>query len=267
MKNPTLVHGIWALGIVAALAVGWIQFGPDPSREAAGEGSPAHSRARGQAAGRDTRGSKSANADEMKSAVASHLLITDSTEARKSFAAILLALTPVNAEATVGAWMAGRGSPNVWNSAVKREYAKLLKEWGRIDGATAMAFADRLETGLSHKAWSRNSAISGWGSGEPEEALAWVKEHADGDGPLTQQLLWGIAEHDIALATDYVLAAPNDPNAGVYIDRLARQQWSVGGRDLANWWVRHLPDGPLKARALDTIAAFVAAEKLQESSQ
>jgi hypothetical protein len=200
--------------------------------------------------------------EEMRRLLESHNAETDSMAKRRRFFEILDGITPENAEATILAWKEARGPLETWATS-RMEYSQLMEIWGRTDGEAAMDHAKELGSKL--KGWSENSIMQGWGFANPKEALAWVEENRKGDGPLIQQLLWGIAERDIDLATNYLLASPDDVNAGVYTYRLTRQRWTQGV-DVATAWADRLPEGAIKARAVDTLAEFIAEQSPKDAA-
>lgn len=127
--------------------------------------------------------------------------------------------------------------------------------WGRLDGPAAVAFASELE-GRTRE-WTMGTALSGWASENPADAIAHVEAIEDNGerSRWTNGLVSGLAQHDIATATDYVYSlAENDaPLTDRYMETIVRQQLTQG-LDAATTWTDTLPDGELKGSALGRVA-------------
>lgn len=129
--------------------------------------------------------------------------------------------------------------------------------WASIDpeGAIqqAMTYDDKRR---QHDALEES--ITGWASTSPEEAMAWVDAIEDPKERerFRDDLVSGMADHDIAGATDYVveLAAAGDQRADDYLEDVAREQLRNGNLQHSVQWAEDLPEGELRGQAMDAVA-------------
>ena len=114
-----------------------------------------------------------------------------------AFARLLGGLTPENAEEIREQLRDGSASGDQWRLF---QYA-----WGSVDGPGALSKATEIE----RKDWREgaiSTALSGWASADPSKAIAWLGEMDEGErGRYQDDLVNGLADSDIGLASDYVL--------------------------------------------------------------
>lgn len=267
-----------------AFAVGKLQSGgpdrqaPDPTSSRSGKSAARLSSPGGEAGGsflarsrRESSGSGSSlpgtgsalTADQMTSALQSVMQETDPLVRQRRFAELLESLTPENAEAAVRALQEAPRSRWSWG----QEFGLLTYAWGRIDGEAAVAFA-REQEGRTRE-WTMTSVLAGWAKANPLEAMSWIDgvEDAGERHNFTRGLVYGLAQRDVNQATDYVLtlSSKGDERAAEYMGSIARHQLSQGYESAAAW-SDSLPDGPLKASALDTIAGDYARRNPEDAA-
>jgi hypothetical protein len=132
------------------------------------------------------------------------------------------------------------------------EYAAFAMRWGQIDGEGAMASwaefdpVDRSDANLTN-------LMTGWGTVEPEKALAWIKDNPDQIGNLNayRPLLVGWINTDPVAATLWLQNQNLEPRqvaecvGGAMLDKVYSD-----GLEGASDWLASLPDeNPAMAKA------------------
>ena len=166
-----------------------------------------------------------------------------------AFTRLLEGLTPENAQLIREQMRGGKAEGDQWRLF---QYA-----WGAADGEGALAAAETIEK-EDHRNGAIGSALTGWASADPASAIAWVGSKEDGDEKdrLQENLVGGLADHDIGIATSYVMKLANagDQRAAEYMETVASEQLRKDGHLAAATWAGSLPDGDVKGAALDRVA-------------
>lgn len=165
-----------------------------------------------------------------------------------AFARLLEGLTPENAEQIREQMRGGRASGDQWRLF---QYA-----WGSVDGPGALAKAAEID----RKDWREravSTALSGWASADPAKAIAWLGEMEESErGQYQDDLVNGLADSDIGVASDYVLGLveAGDRRGPELMGAVAGEQLRKSGPIVAASWAQKLPDGSAKGSALDRVA-------------
>ena len=165
-----------------------------------------------------------------------------------AFARLLEGLTPENAEEIREQLRDGSASGDQWRLF---QYA-----WGSVDGPGALSKATEIE----RKDWREgavSTALSGWASADPSKAIAWLGEMDEGErGRYQDDLVNGLADSDIGLASDYVLrmVEAGDRRGAELMGTVAGEQLRKSGAIVAASWAEKLPNGAAKGSALDRVA-------------
>ena len=129
--------------------------------------------------------------------------------------------------------------------------------WGAADPDAAMKHAMAIEG--RHRNGAMSDTLTGWASQDPASAMAWFDtlENEEEMNRFRGDLVSGIADHDIGMATSFVmeLAAQGNKNAGRYLESIAGEQLRSGDIDAAIAWSEGLPKGDLKFQAMDRVAS------------
>ena len=131
------------------------------------------------------------------------------------------------------------------------EFKDFHYAWGAIAGAEAVL------NGKKTREVDMAVTMSGWASAEPELAFNWVNELPEGDRDgLKGAMIAGIADNDPAAAARYAyqLASMGDRDADQMLGIVTSRVLSNGGHLEASVWAENLPDGPMRAAALDRVA-------------
>lgn len=260
-----LLHGFWAFAVLASFGLGSKIASPSA---VAAEDSVDAGKPRLSARGSDlnSQGSASQRGDrltikresgaisrlfgatdgDLDSLIIQALRDPNRITRRLAFSKLLESMTPENAEA-LRAQMVGLGAdPDQWRDF---HYA-----WGAIDGQAAMAHAEASpEQDLA-------ATMTGWAAANPNEAMAMLdnlpeslKNQRD---ELTASVVAGLADSNRSMATDLVLRLAQEGNsrANNLMEIVASQMLRADGPEGASRWSGSLPDGPLKASAMNKVA-------------
>jgi hypothetical protein len=167
---------------------------------------------------------------------------------RQAFDRILRSLTPENA-LMVRESMAENGAGG-------DQWRLFTYAWGAVDAQGALAHApdvpERWRDGFI------GSVLTGMASKDPTAAMAYIDTLEAGErrDRMAGQVVQGLADHDIGVATDYVLglASQGNERAGRYLEDLTREVLRSDGLDAGRSWAESLPSGSLQAGALDRVA-------------
>lgn len=170
---------------------------------------------------------------------------------RMAFGELLAKLTPENAMELRGLLLA--------NGAEGAEWRDFNYSWGALAGREAFEFA------LDSEEQDMAATMSGWASANPAEAVAMLNNLPEGmagaRSEIAEALVAGVADTDLALATDLALQLSRDGSGRT--DRLMRavtmEALRAGGPENAAVWVEGLPDGEAKGSAMNRVAgSFVS---------
>lgn len=268
MKSAALTHSVWTLAAAGTFALGYALARPSLAGKAGAEHrtltfqtSPVEAALKASPLG---TGSPAAQADASRDTSASRTVL-DSPEAIEAlaqeafsdpnpltrslaFARLLESMTPENAGALMESLRAHRVGGD--------QMQVFLYAWGAMDIAGAHAHAETLEGRA--KEHFLNSTLAGWANKDPKAAIAWLDTMEEGDSKtrFRGSLIGGLADHDIGVATDYVLSRANagDKMAAQYIQTVAGEELRKNGPAAAVLWGERLPEGAIKAEALEEIA-------------
>ena len=278
MDKTPIIHGCWALAVLAAFSVGSRNAGPDADGAEQRNGSKSASRSEGMDSeirtSRNSSRSRENSAESKLSAIfgsiasASGNLNALAEQAirdpnpinrRLAFSRLLEALTPENAESIRTQLVALGASGDQWRD--------FHYSWGAISGKAAFDHAATTsEPDLA-------ATMTGWAAANPGEALAMLNnlpEEMQGQrDELTASVVSGLAHHDPAMATDLVLrlGLEGSRNAGDLMDIVARESLRTKGPEQASQWAELLPDGPLKGTAMGRIAEAYANKDAKAAAQ
>jgi hypothetical protein len=138
------------------------------------------------------------------------------------------------------------------------EYGLFLRSWGRIDGASAVAFA-LAHTKKALASAELGAALAGWASTSPEAARDWAEAQPEGEAKETALygLLdgWSLLDFDAAAA--YAATRPRSPARNQFRELLLERSLAAGGMPEAQRWFASIPDDEhnqlYKQRALDEV--------------
>ncbi len=270
MKSSHITHFVWGIGAVAAFALGTQFARRETARAAAARLGLAGLSAAGGAAAdgegavnRPLKPAVASAADAAHGALAGGPLtprqieelakdaFTDPNPLTRNtaFSKLLASLTPENVKSVLESMKANRAGGEQWGL--------FLYAWGSVDPAGALAHAGTLEGGA--KTRFLDQTIPGWASKDPKSAIAWLDAMKEGDekNHFRSSIVGGLADHDIGMATEYVMERmrAGDKGAEDFLQTVAGEALRKNGPAGAAAWGEGLPDGPLKGSALDQIAA------------
>lgn len=192
--------------------------------------------------------------DEIESVAKDAFTDPNPVKRQLAFARLLQGLTPENAALIRDQMRGNRANGDQWRLF---QYA-----WGAADGQGALAAAAKIEN-KENRAGALSQALSGWASADPSTAIAWLGqiENPDEKNQLQASLVGGLADHDIGIASRYVmdLAAAGDPRAASHMETVASEQLRKEGPEGAARWAESLPAGDLKGAALGRVATSYVA--------
>ncbi|MFK7909078.1 MAG: hypothetical protein AB8F34_00595 [Akkermansiaceae bacterium] len=276
MKQPLLIHSIWAIVAIVAFAVGSKQFSEksasalespdDESRPGArysersssgktGSESKRRGRERGQADSSIAELGKSSQVRlTAKNIEALGKMIKESRdpiERRHAFSELLKGLTAENA-------MLVREQIEHMSSKTS-EWKEFHYAWGALAGEVSVNF------GAESKKTDMAACFSGWASADPDAALAWLNGQPDDRkerGDLKWGAVYGLANKDPELATNFVSERLKllDKDAGRMINLVAESVLRSGDPVEAARWSESLPKGVLRDVAVSRVARDYAAD-------
>ena len=230
MKISLIPHGAWCLTALGTFALGYTMA--PPGSNPAGSSTRSLTLTEGSLPGTAPRSplgknpNHDSNAGNSTSATSRHLLtdpgqidalakdaLNDPNPITRNaaFAKLLASMTPENVETIRESMRTNRAGGEQWQL--------FLYAWGSMDSAGALAHAETLEGGA--KARFLQSTLPGWASKDPDGAIAWVDQMEQGDAKnrMLNSLVGGLADHDLGMATSYVLAraAAGDSQAAQYM--------------------------------------------------
>lgn len=268
MKFSLIPHGAWSLAALGTFALGYRMAPPSESdtataavrtltvREGSVPGGGIRSPLGHQSASGSTTGSAAtatgrpvlSDPRQIEALTQEALNDPNPLTRNAAFAKLLASMTPENVQSIMESMKTNRAGGDKWQL--------FLYGWGAMDSAGALAHAETLEAGA--KARFLQSTLPGWASKDPNGAIAWVDTMEEGEtkNRFLGTLVGGLADHDIGVATSYVLAraAAGDKQAGEYLRTVAGEEIRKSGAAGATAWGGRLPDSPLKGGALDQIA-------------
>jgi hypothetical protein len=266
MKSPLLTHSVWSLAALGTFAVGYFLARPSSSSTARDNNrsltvqtslpgspgnplpSPGKTGPEAAALAAAARLAALATPEAIDALTKEALNDPNPLTRNLAFSKLLASMTPENVGMLLESLKTNRANGD--------QMRLFLYAWGAMDSAGALAHADTLEG--RDKARFLNETIPGWASKDPQGAIGWLAQQPEGEetNRLRANLVGGLADHDIGLATSYVLerARANDPQAAAFMQTVAGEEIRKNGPAAATAWGESLPEGPLKGGALDQIA-------------
>ncbi len=286
MRNSLFLHGTWLLVAFVAFMAGSMNSSRDRSAEAtnpqtskAFQGkksasavsslNPRHSHLSpedrgkdlpaGSALGRTTGlpASTSKPLSEWDISQLGQMMTKDSNPIRRrmAFSRLLQGLTPDNAKQIREQVMSLHHDSS--------EFRDFHYAWGAISGAEAVLHAQ--ET----KERDMDVTMTGWASAQPDDAFNWVNNQDPGlRDRFKGSMIAGIADSNPATATDYAyqLESMGDKNADRMLSIVASRVLRSEGHLEASIWAENLPDGSMRAAALDRVAHDYVAHDPEEAA-
>lgn len=273
MKKSMIIHGGWALAVIAAFSFGARNGGPSGGEPAdsAGRSDRFRSSSALGASGADSRtgrrGTRPAEdraesrlgalfgkivsaSGNLDSLAEQALRDPNPINRRLAFSRLLEALTPENAEEIRSKLVALGADDDQWRD--------FHYSWGAISGKAAFDHAAASdEPDLA-------ATMTGWAAANPTEALTMLAnlppEMQGQRDELTASIVSGLSHHDRGMATDLVLklGQEDDRRAGNLMEIVARETLRNQGPEAASQWAESLPDGALKGTAMARIAETYA---------
>ncbi len=277
MNRSSLVHGLWALAAIGAFVIGSQLGGSGSSASAETEGDR---NLRYLVGGDDGRLSALPGASEKDGADGSlfsdaelgagGVMIIELDEARiaELGAAVLKDPNPLKRREAFNELLKGLTAEN---ALMIREQIKGMRQdssewrdfhyaWGSIDGDTAVVH------GMESEERDMEVTMAGWAGADAAGAIAWFnglseKEGAN-NGTLKAGLVHGLADTDTMAAARFVfdLNAKGDRQAEGLLEIVTGEVLRTVGADEASRWSESLPEGPLRAAAMDRVANRLVAE-------
>lgn len=131
------------------------------------------------------------------------------------------------------------------------EFKDFHYAWGAIGGAQAVL------NGKKTRELDMAVTMAGWASAQPDLAFNWFNELPEGDrAGLRSGMISGIADNDPSAAAHYAyqLAEMGDKEAQGMLGIVASRVLRAGGPLEASLWAENLPDGAMRAAAMDRVA-------------
>jgi hypothetical protein len=269
MKTKLLIHGFWALAVIAAFSLGWRS-----SRSGSEIGTNAENRSKISQAGvnqeyaaGESRNSRSGSRElgsrpdsdleglfgkivsgsaSLESLANQALKDPNPITRRLAFSRLLEALTSENAE-TIRSQLVSLG-------ADAEQWRDFHYSWGAISGKAAFEHAMKSEE------QDLAASMTGWAAANPSEALAMLNnlpQEVEGQkDELIASIVTGLTHRDKSTATDLVLKLEKEGNgrAGNLMEIVAKEAIRMQGAEQASIWAESLPDGAMKGTAMGRIA-------------
>ncbi len=194
------------------------------------------------------------------SAIQEALTEADPVRSNLLFARALQHLTSENIEQAIEAVRNGASDITKWQQLGLYYYA-----WGTLNGPASL---ESLQANGERSPIEEMAALAGWTTMNPSAALQWV-ESLEGTDPrkatYRKGLVYGLAQHDLGAATDYVMSVPATERKIEFVAVIA-QEYVENGLDQARGWVDSLSDQNVKAIAMTIVAKYYAREDLAEAA-
>ena len=274
MSRTFLSHGIWAAIALFAFVLGSM-LRPDSSSSAMADGGATGVRFDGAdddgrlsaLPGASTeRASDSMRGDAELLAGAMAVMLSDARiaelgetalkspnpiERRRAFDQLLQGMTAENALAIREQIKGMRQDSS--------EFRDFHYAWGAIAGVDAVTH------GIESEERDMAVTLAGWAEADSGAALAWFKglpEEEANDGNVKYGLVHGLADSDPMAAARFVyeLEKGGDEQAEGLLSVVASEVLRMGGAEEASRWSESLPEGKLRASAMDRVANRFVAE-------
>jgi hypothetical protein len=117
-----------------------------------------------------------------------------------------------------------------------REYSLFLYAWGQVDGAAATKHLQEQDGGGWDKMRDLQSALSGWATQNPDQAVEWAKANWKGEeNPYLIGVINGVAKTDLTRATQLAESLPYGRVRGMAADVLVDGHLQKGEQAAMDW--------------------------------
>lgn len=136
------------------------------------------------------------------------------------------------------------------------EYSLLLTAWAQVDPLSALTYAQE----NTSSGFAQDTILTSWASTDPEAAIRWAQANHDGDGanPYLPGIIRGLAQADLARATDLLASMPRSEERASGLDFILPHLLQQGS-DATRAWIASLTDDALKNGAMMRVAEKLAA--------
>jgi len=265
-KKATITHGGWAIAVVAAFSIGtWANRSASSQKPVGDEGKRPNLSALilndsstpagwdGTAASRavsmdadSATGQPQLGAADIAALAEQSVRDPNPIKRRLAFSRLLESLTPDNALDIREQLVASGASGDQWRD--------FNYSWGAMAGIDAVNFA------ASSPEPDLDASLTGWASANPDDAIAFLNNLPEGmrenRSRFAESVVSGLADRDPSAASDLVfsLAADEGVPGEKLMSLIASKALRSTGLESSAAWSESLPDGPLKAAAMDRVA-------------
>lgn len=278
MKQSYLMHGLWCLVALAAFAIGWQRGDSAIDTDGGDAGGGGGSRFRlgdaeddGQLtalSGFGTNGEEGARLMRGDAELGANLVVLSDAQIAELGETALKDPNPLKRRLAFDQLLQGM---TVENALLIREQIKTLPQdssefrdfhyaWGAIAGSDAVL------NGAETRERDMSVTLAGWAGADAAGALAWFnglseKEGAN-NGELKAGLVHGLADTDPMAAARFVydLEKAGDKSAEGLLSVVTSEMLRMSGAQEASRWAENLPEGALRASAMDRVANRFVAE-------
>ena len=144
------------------------------------------------------------------------------------------------------------------------ELKMLTYAWAQVDPEGALAWMEK-QDGHERRV-GFGTILHSWAEKDSEAAIAWAKAHHEGeDNPYFIGIVNGMADNNLAGATELMMSLPYGRYRGHAATMLMEKQWNKG-EDVALRWVDTLEKGTLKDYVVGRVAGKIAREDLSRAA-
>ncbi len=237
-----------------------------PGTPADTRGGPAETRS-SRAAGRDAGGEDASNRKVSRSLKTERGETSSSKDRLARLEAIVRGENPLERNRALLAFLDQLG-PGDFEAAVAHfrslgitdsrhgEYSLLLTAWAQVDPLSALTYAKE----NTSSGFAQDTILTSWASTDPEAAIRWAQTNHDGDdpNPYLPGIIRGLAQADLARATELLASMPRSEERGSGLDFILPHLLEQGA-DATRAWIASLTDEALKNGAMMRVAEKLAA--------
>ncbi|MFP6856475.1 MAG: hypothetical protein VCA73_04335 [Roseibacillus sp.] len=185
--------------------------------------------------------------------------LTDPIERARGFLALIETLGPDEFRAVVADFRA----LGITEQRMS-EYGMLLHAWGKSNPEEALDYA-MTKTGTP---FARQTILASWAADDPTAALAFARDHHEGDGanPLLVGVIRGIAPSDLNRATDLLQDLPYSRERGDAL-QIVLPFVLQNGAEIALNWTNGIADERLKSGAIGYIMSDISDHEPERAAQ
>ncbi len=265
-KQAIISHGGWAIAVIAAFSVGTWANRPGSSQKPSGDverraslsalmlddsiapaGQDGAVASRVVSTGQDRMSGRSPlGAADIAALAEQSVRDPNPIKRRLAFGRLLESLSPDNALEIREQLVASGANGEQWRD--------FNYSWGAMAGIDAVNFA------ASSPEPDLDASLTGWASANPEDAIAFLDNLPEGmrenRSRYAESVVSGLADQDPSAAAELVfsLAADEGVPGEKLMSLIASKALRSTGIESSAAWSESLPDGPLKAAAMDRVA-------------